>query len=133
MIQPPVQAEAESPVLDTLRGRLKELGVPESAYRIGEPARHGWSMEQVDSGWRVGWYDDELTNPAVFGDAEDAAAFMLGKLLLAPREQQAVAPGLSLGAPDPAGRHGPGERRPQRGPGAGESRFPRCAGRVRPR
>ncbi|GHF87086.1 hypothetical protein FHX82_004555 [Amycolatopsis bartoniae] len=99
MIQPPVQAEAESPVLDTLRGRLKELGVPESAYRIGEPARHGWSMEQVDSGWRVGWYDDELTNPAVFGDAEDAAAFMLGKLLLAPREQQAVAPGLSPAPP----------------------------------
>lgn len=70
------------PVLDTLRNRLDDLGVPAAAYRIGEPAEHGWSVEKVDGGWRVGWYDQELANPAVFGDAEDAAAFLLGKLLL---------------------------------------------------
>jgi hypothetical protein len=83
---PAPQAE---PVLDSLRSRLSDLGVPGSAYRIGEPAEHGWSVERVDAGWRVGWYDQELTNPAVFGDAEDAAAFMLGKLLLDPRGREA--------------------------------------------
>ena len=32
----------------------------------------GGGDEQVDGGgWRVGWYDGKLTNPAVFGDAED--------------------------------------------------------------
>lgn len=95
--EPQVQAE---PALDTLRGRLQDLGVPDSVYRIGEPTEHGWSMEQVESGWRVGWYDQELTNPAVFGDAEDAAAFMLGKLLLDPRGREASpAPSLSPAAP----------------------------------
>ncbi|HET6499996.1 MAG TPA: TNT domain-containing protein [Amycolatopsis sp.] len=73
------------PVIETMRRRLDDLGVSSDAYRIGEPADQGWSMEKIDAGWRVGWYDQELTNPAVFGDAEDAAAFMLGKLLLAHR------------------------------------------------
>ncbi|WP_317494681.1 glycohydrolase toxin TNT-related protein [Haloechinothrix sp. LS1_15] len=68
--------------IDQLVSRLNELGIDPSRYRIGEPARHAWSLEQVASGWRVGWYDERLSNPAVFGDASDAAAFMLGKLLL---------------------------------------------------
>ncbi|UQS22488.1 glycohydrolase toxin TNT-related protein [Amycolatopsis thermalba] len=72
------------PALDNLRAKLSDLGVPDAAYRIGEPAEHGWSLEKVDDGWRVGWYDETLTSPAVFGDADDAAAFMLGKLLLSP-------------------------------------------------
>lgn len=89
-IGPPTQAggvplpEHAEPVLDKLQDTLRELSVPDSAYRIGMPAEYGWSVEEVASGWRVGWYEGELTNPAMFGDAEDAAAFMLGKLLLAP-------------------------------------------------
>jgi hypothetical protein len=71
-----------SPVLDQLRTKLDELDVPGSAYRIGGPAERGWSIEEVDEGWRVGLYDGDLTSPAVFGDPEDAAAFMLGKLML---------------------------------------------------
>src|SRR4051812_25625287 len=74
----------EHPVLAGLQAKLDELEVPESGYKLGEPAEHGWSVEQVEDGWRVGWYDGKLSNPAVFGDAEDAAAFMLGKLLLNP-------------------------------------------------
>ena len=74
----------DHPVLAGLQTKLDELEVPESGYKLGEPAEHGWSVEQVDDGWRVGWYDGKLSNPAVFGDAEDAAAFMLGKLLLHP-------------------------------------------------
>ncbi|MTD56313.1 TNT domain-containing protein [Amycolatopsis pithecellobii] len=87
---PPVAPPAPEPAVDSLRGKLKELGVPESAYRIGEPIQHGWSMEPIESGWRVAWYDEDLSNPAVFGDAEDAAAFMLGKLLLDPRGREAA-------------------------------------------
>ncbi|KDN18253.1 glycohydrolase toxin TNT-related protein [Amycolatopsis rifamycinica] len=74
----------DHPVLAGLQAKLDELDVPESGYKLGEPAEHGWSVEEVDGGWRVGWYDGKLSNPAVFGDAEDAAAFMLGKVLLNP-------------------------------------------------
>ncbi|WP_455577840.1 glycohydrolase toxin TNT-related protein [Amycolatopsis keratiniphila] len=79
------RAEHPVPVLNELQAKFDDLDVPEDVYRIGAPAEHGWSVEQVDGGgWRVGWYDGKLTNPAVFGDAEDAAAFMLGKVLLNP-------------------------------------------------
>ncbi|MFD2421523.1 TNT domain-containing protein [Amycolatopsis pigmentata] len=81
-------------VLDALRTRLDELGIPADSYRIGAPAEHAWSMEKIDAGWRVGWYDKDLINPAVFGDAEDAAAFMLGKLLLDPGRRRARTPDL---------------------------------------
>jgi hypothetical protein len=82
--QAPAEAEPALPPLERLQVKLDELDISDDIYRIGEPAERGWSVEQVESGWRVGWYDGELANPAVFGDAEDAAAFMLGKLLLAP-------------------------------------------------
>lgn len=96
---PPVPRVPSAPkpplaVLDALRSKLDDLGVPAESYRIGAPAEHGWSMEKVDAGWRVGWYDQELTNPAVFGDAEDAAAFMLGKLLLDPARRRSRTPDL---------------------------------------
>ncbi|WP_340684319.1 glycohydrolase toxin TNT-related protein [Amycolatopsis coloradensis] len=88
----PRRFEHPEPVLNELQAKFDELDVPGDVYRIGSPAEHGWSVEQVDGGgWRVGWYDGKLTNPAVFGDAEDAAAFMLGKVLLNPN-----------GAPPPA-------------------------------
>ncbi|MGV9363195.1 glycohydrolase toxin TNT-related protein [Amycolatopsis sp. NPDC003731] len=74
----------DHPVLAGLQTKLDELDVPESGYKLGAPAEHGWSVEEVEDGWRVGWYDGKLSNPAVFGDAEDAAAFMLGKVLLNP-------------------------------------------------
>ncbi|GAA5125238.1 TNT domain-containing protein [Haloechinothrix salitolerans] len=79
-------AYPDEPAITRLRTMLHDLDVPTSAYRIGEPAAHGWSIERVEHGWRVGWYDDTLTNPSMFGDASDAAAFMLGKLLLEPGE-----------------------------------------------
>lgn len=83
----PVERELaypDEPAVTRLRDMLADLNVPSSDYSIGEPVAHGWSIEQTEQGWRVGWYDDTLTNPSVFGDAEDAAAFMLGKLLLEP-------------------------------------------------
>lgn len=81
----PRRPEYPVPVLNELQSKFDELDVADDVYRIGSPAEHGWSVEEVDGGgWRVGWYDGKLTNPAVFGDAEDAAAFMLGKVLLSP-------------------------------------------------
>src|SRR5699024_4741704 len=76
--------------LERLRVTLRELRIDDTRYSIGEPARHAWSLEQVDDGWRVGWYDDVLTNPAMFGDAADAAAFILGKLLLTEEDAPAL-------------------------------------------
>ncbi|MFC4004460.1 glycohydrolase toxin TNT-related protein [Prauserella oleivorans] len=93
---PPTQISAAPPVdpaLDDLQDKLDELGVPESAYRLGEPAERGWSIERVAEGWRVGWYDAGLKSPAVFGDVADAKAFMLGKVLLAPNGVGEVPPG----------------------------------------
>ncbi|MBB2501363.1 glycohydrolase toxin TNT-related protein [Amycolatopsis echigonensis] len=97
--EPAPVARREQPVqpeLAELQTKLDELNVPEAAYRLGGPTERGWSVEQVGEGWRVGWYDGELINPAVFGDAEDAAAFMLGKVLLHPDGYVAA------GAPVPA-------------------------------
>lgn len=76
--------EVEEPAISRLRAKLGELGVPDSAYAIGGPATHGWSIEEFAEGWRVGWYDESLTNPSVFATADDATAFLLGKLMLEP-------------------------------------------------
>lgn len=94
----------DEPILEELHERLGELDVPVTAYRIGEPAERGWALEEVGEGWRVGWYEDkQLTSPAMFGDVADAAAFMLGKLLLAPEgvAQEARPQPVSEGTPPP--------------------------------
>jgi len=80
------------PALERLHGKLAELAVPPTEYRIGGPTKLGWSLEEVPEGWRVGWYEDSLTDSSVFGDADDAAAFMLGKVLLEPNGRTARAP-----------------------------------------
>ncbi|GLY63423.1 hypothetical protein Atai01_00420 [Amycolatopsis taiwanensis] len=95
--KPPAPPAAE-PAFETLRRKLDELGVSADAYRIGEPAERGWSVEKVASGWRAGWYDQGLASSAMFGDAADAAAFMLGKLLLDPGAR-AAAPGAHSDSP----------------------------------
>ena len=101
--QTPVPAHGE-PVLADLQERLEELDIPAGSYSIGEPAERGWSVEEVDGGWRVGWYDGKLTSPAVFGDVEDAAAFMLGKLLL---DQDGLDAGARIPSPAPSAPSAP--------------------------
>jgi Tuberculosis necrotizing toxin len=68
--------------IDSLQRLLSELNVPESAYRIGEPAPNTWYLERVDDGWQVGWYEHGFSTPMLFDDENDASAFLLGKLLL---------------------------------------------------
>jgi hypothetical protein len=71
-----------SATIEALRTRLNGLGVPASAYRIGPPEDRAWTMDQTPDGWRVGWYDREFVAPAMFEDVADAAAFLLGKIML---------------------------------------------------
>ncbi|AHI01431.1 glycohydrolase toxin TNT-related protein [Kutzneria albida] len=82
-----------------LRHLLADLDVPESAYRIGEPEPNTWYLERVEDGWQVGWYEHGYSTPMLFDDENDAAAFLLGKLLLdrraeAPSEPVAAEPEL---------------------------------------
>lgn len=80
-VAPPMGADQ---VLDELRALLHELEVRESAYRIEEPPEERtWHLEEVEDGWQVGWYEREFSTPTLFDDVSDAAAFLLGKLLLA--------------------------------------------------
>ncbi|MGQ0837616.1 glycohydrolase toxin TNT-related protein [Actinokineospora sp.] len=90
----PVQRPTAETV-DTVRARLADLGVPDSRYRIGSPEGAAWTMEQTGDGWRVGWFDRQFVAPAVFTDAADAAAFLMGKILLDPTPAQAPDPGPS--------------------------------------
>lgn len=95
------------PTLGQLRAKLAEFGVPESVYRIGPPVERSWTLERIDDGWRVGWFErEQFVAPALFEDVADAAAFLLGKVLMdnAPRPELAAAP------PKPA--EPPQERRP---------------------
>lgn len=104
---PPTQFAAapvpryDEPALSDLEDKLDELGIPASSYRIGDAADYGWSLEEVPEGWRVGWYEGELTSTAVFGDAEDAAAFMLGKVLLLPTGSPVREPEQQVPPPEP--------------------------------
>lgn len=84
------RAQAER-TIDRLRQRLAELGVPDSVYRIGEPAPRTWYLEQVDDGWQVGWFDGEFSSPMLFEEVTDASAFLLGKVLLGVPAQTAPA------------------------------------------
>ena len=68
--------------IELLRELLDELNVPSSVYRIGEPSPNTWYLERVEDGWQVGWYEHGFSTPMLFDDDNDAAAFLLGKLLL---------------------------------------------------
>jgi hypothetical protein len=82
-VAPAIQSRSQQErTINLLRQRLADLGVPESAYRIGEPAPRTWYVEQADGGWQVGWFDGEFSSPMLFEEVSDASAFLLGKLLL---------------------------------------------------
>nr|CTQ93076.1 hypothetical protein [Kibdelosporangium sp. MJ126-NF4] len=98
----PAQAQP-GPTLTQVRSKFAELGVPESAYRIGPPVERTWSLERVDEGWRVGWFErDQYVAPSDFDDVADATAFLLGKVLLeGPRPALPEPPPAVATAPPP--------------------------------
>src|SRR5205814_1479334 len=66
--QPPVPAvpapQPPGPALGQVRAKFAELGVPESAYRIGPPVERTWTLEPVDEGRPVGWVEpDQFASP----------------------------------------------------------------------
>ncbi|SDD17020.1 glycohydrolase toxin TNT-related protein [Actinokineospora iranica] len=83
-VPPAALPEQGSPAatVERARTRLTELGIGESRYRIGTPGAAAWTMEQTGEGWRVGWFDQGFVAPTVFADVADAAAFLVGKVLL---------------------------------------------------
>ncbi|PRY43691.1 TNT domain-containing protein [Umezawaea tangerina] len=77
--------------LSGVRRALDDLDVPPAAYRIGEPADRTWGLRTEGNSWVVAWHDHGPKNPSHFDRLEDAAAYMIGKLVLtgrrAPRRQ----------------------------------------------
>ncbi|WP_436492288.1 glycohydrolase toxin TNT-related protein [Actinokineospora sp. HUAS TT18] len=74
---------ADEEAVARLRERLAGLGIAEGRYRVGEGSDvPAWAMVRAPEGWQVGWYDDGFRSSALFVDAADAGAFLVGKLLL---------------------------------------------------
>ena len=77
--------------LSGVRRALDDLDVPPAAYRIGEPVDRTWNLRTEGSSWVVAWYDNGPKSPSRFDRLEDAASYLIGKLVLtgrrAPRRQ----------------------------------------------
>jgi hypothetical protein len=87
----PAPRGGDEEIESLLRDRFASLGIPASRYRIGDPAPRTWCMQRVGDGWQVGWFEHTLTNPAFFAAERDAAAFLLGKVLLDAEPERAPA------------------------------------------
>lgn len=87
----PVQARPrqvtpdEERELSGVRRALDDLDVPPAAYRFGEPADRTWGLRTSGDGWEVAWFDHGPNNPVHFDRVGDAAAFLIGKLVLGGR------------------------------------------------
>jgi hypothetical protein len=93
--RPPTAAlpptEPPAALFQALRTQLTQAGVTDADYRIGRPVGVGWTLEQAGDQWRVGWFDGAgYVAPASFEDPADAAAFLLGKTLMARQKASAA-------------------------------------------
>lgn len=77
--QPSPEEERE---LGNVRRALDDLDVPSAVYRFGEPADRTWGMRTAGDGWEVAWFDHGPNNSVRFERVEDAAAYLIGKLVL---------------------------------------------------
>ncbi len=97
-VQPPKPVEPrhvtpeEERELVGIRRALDELDVPPVAYRFGEPADRTWLLRTEGPDWEVSWFDRGPTNPVRFDRLEDAAAYLVGKLVLTNRRVPRPAP-----------------------------------------
>lgn len=72
-------------LLVVLAQRLGEQGVWPEAYRIATRADGAWCLNATEHGWEVAWYENSAPiEPRYFEQAEDAAQYLLGTLLLHP-------------------------------------------------
>ncbi|PRX07904.1 UNVERIFIED_ORG: uncharacterized protein DUF4237 [Actinomadura viridilutea] len=86
--------------LSRVQQRLEELGVDPSAYRLRDTAEGAWCLVQDGLRWAVFRYEEgERRNEAVFDRGEQAAAQLLGALLLVPRNDVRDAPATAANVP----------------------------------
>jgi hypothetical protein len=75
----------EETAFSQLRRRLGELGVDPAVYRVGEVADDAWCLTHDDDGWSVFWSERGGRHNAVrFATADQAAAHLLGTLVIVP-------------------------------------------------
>ncbi|MEU6039306.1 TNT domain-containing protein [Actinomadura sp. NPDC047616] len=83
-----------------VRRRLEEFGVDPGSYRLEETAEGAWCLVRDGLRWAVFRFEDgERRKEVVFDTGEQAAAQLLGALLLAPRQQDAPVPPADTPAP----------------------------------
>ncbi|QFZ23370.1 TNT domain-containing protein [Saccharothrix syringae] len=137
VVEPRQVTPEEERELANVRRALDEFDVPPAAYRFGgEPADRTWLLRTEGQDWEVSWFDHGPTNPVRFDRVEDAAAYLVGKLVLAhrrpprpnplppppPPPQQRPRPPVNNGfreEPQPPRRPAPPDRRPPVEPPAG--------------
>lgn len=94
-----------SEVLRLTRERLAELGVAETAYRIGDAVDGAWCLRRTAQGWEVARHaDGRPVEPRYFREVQVAAEALVGALLLFPGRAhpgEAASPA-DGGAPDAA-------------------------------
>lgn len=72
-------------LLVVLAQRLAEHGVWPEAYRLAARANQAWCLNATERGWEVAWHENSApVEPRYFDQAQDAAQFLLGTLLLHP-------------------------------------------------
>jgi hypothetical protein len=75
----------EQAALSRLNRRLAELGVDPAVYRVDDVADDTWCLVRADGGWSVFWSErGGRHNLASFAAADQAAAYLLGMLLIVP-------------------------------------------------
>ena len=75
----------EQAALQRLTRRLGELGADPAVYRVGEAADDAWCLLREDGAWTVFWSERGARHNAVaFRAADQAAAYLLGTLLIVP-------------------------------------------------
>jgi hypothetical protein len=75
----------EQAALRRLTRRLEELDADPATYRVGEVADDAWCLVHEDDGWSVFWSERGARHNAVtFETADQAAAYLLGTLLIVP-------------------------------------------------
>ncbi|MBB5954983.1 hypothetical protein FHS29_001553 [Saccharothrix tamanrassetensis] len=84
-VEPRQVTPEEERELSGVRRALDDLDVPPAAYRFGEPVDRTWLLRTEGQDWEVSWFDHGPTNPVRFDRVEDAAAYLIGKLVLTGR------------------------------------------------
>ncbi|MEJ2854652.1 MULTISPECIES: glycohydrolase toxin TNT-related protein [unclassified Saccharothrix] len=115
-VEPRQVTPEEEQQLSGVRRALDELDVPPAAYRFGEPVDRTWLLRTEGRDWEVSWFDHGPTNPVRFDRVEDAAAYLVGKLVLTGRRTPRPLPPPRPQPPRPPMNGEPFREEPHRAP-----------------